>query len=124
MVAYNFQAQFADAVASGEKRQTIRALRQNGHAKPGDRVQLYTGLRQKGARKLIDPDPICSVSTYCAIREDGITLGNHPRIDLDEFARRDGFSDFDAMKAWFRDNHGLPFVGRLIGWLPASGKEE
>ena len=43
MVAYNFQARFAAAVASGQKRQTIRAPRKgNGHAKPGDRLQLYT----------------------------------------------------------------------------------
>ena len=116
MVAYNFQARFADAVASGAKRQTIRAPRKSGHAIVGQAVQLYTGLRTKGTRKLRDPDPLCVTSTYCAIREDGVTLGNHPKVDLDEFARRDGFENFEAMKAWFRETHGLPFIGQLIMW--------
>jgi len=35
VVAYNFQARFADAVASGAKRQTIRLPRKNGHVKVG-----------------------------------------------------------------------------------------
>ena len=117
MVAYNFQARFADAVASGAKRQTIRAPRKNGHALVGSPIQLYTGLRTKDARKLREPDPLCVKSTYCAIREDSITLGNLPTVDLDEFAQRDGFENFDAMKAWFRGTHGLPFIGQLIMWV-------
>lgn len=59
MVAYNFQAQFADAVHRGFKRQTIRAPRKHGHVQAGAPVQLYTGMRTRGCRKLIDPDPIC-----------------------------------------------------------------
>ena len=117
MVAYNFQARFAKAVAIGAKRQTIRAPRKSGHAIVGQALQLYTGLRTKRACKLRDPDPLCITSTYCAIREDGITLGNHPTVDLDEFARRDGFRDFADMKDWFRKTHGLPFIGHLIVWF-------
>lgn len=116
MVAYNFQARFADAVASGAKKQTIRAPRKNGHAKVGDPIQLYTGLRTSATRKLRDPDPICTKSTYCAIREDGVTTGTLPSTDLNEFAQRDGFADFAAMKEWFRQTHGLPFFGQLIMW--------
>lgn len=116
MVAYNFQVRFAPLVESGIKCQTIRAARKSRHARKGEPVQLYTGMRTGACRKLRDPDPLCVLSTYCAIREDGITLGNHPRTDLDEFARGDGFADFEAMKAWFRDTHGLPFIGRLIVW--------
>ena len=114
MVAYNFQARFAEAVERGEKRQTIRKPRRSGHAKPGDAVQLYTLMRTRDCRKL--GDAVCEVSTYCAIREDSITLGNHPRVDLDEFARADGFASFEDMKTWFRETHGLPFVGQLIRW--------
>ncbi len=33
--------------------------------------------------------------------------------DLDEFARVEGFKDFDHMKQWFRDTHGLPFIGQF-----------
>lgn len=47
MVAYNFKLQFAFAVVSGEKPQTIRALRKEraSHAQPGEALQLYTGMR-------------------------------------------------------------------------------
>ena len=118
MTAYNFTAQFSFLVESGEKSQTIRKERRRHarHARVGEPVQLYVGQRTKQCRKLVDPDPICTMNTYCAIREDGITLGNHPRVHLDEFARRDGFDSFLGLKAWFRDTHGLPFIGRLIVW--------
>ncbi|OWU77625.1 ASCH domain-containing protein [Marinibacterium profundimaris] len=118
MVAYNFQAQFAPDVESGRKRQTIRRDGKRRHARPGEAVQLYTGMRTKGCRQL--GTGICTTSTYCAIREDGITLGNHPKVNIAEFARADGFRDFDHMKQWFRETHGLPFTGRLIAWEPQS----
>lgn len=124
MVAYNFQAQFAPAVESGQKRRTIRAEGKRKHAQAGDALQLYTGMRQPGCRLLARS--VCTVSTYCAIREDGVTLGNHPREDVDDFARADGFRDFEHMKAWFREAHGLPFIGRLIEWdaiSPAQGQQ-
>ncbi len=113
MVAYNFQTRFADAVASGQKRQTIRAIRVNGHAMPGDTLQLYTGLRQGTARKLIDPDPICVKSVPIKITQNGVTVGGLPH-DPEAFARADGFESFDDMKKFFE----LPFTGRLIVWEP------
>jgi hypothetical protein len=87
-------------------------------------VQLYTGLRTRNVRKLRNPDPICTRSEHCEIRKDGVTLGKNPIIDLDEFARRDGFENFDAMREWFKDVHGLPFIGNLIMWdtIEDSGK--
>ena len=55
MVAYNFKLQFASAVVSGEKPQTIRALRKERplagisksarHAQASEALQLYTGMR-------------------------------------------------------------------------------
>jgi hypothetical protein len=118
LVAYNFKARFADAVANGSKRQTIRAPRKgrSRHARLGEPVQLYTGLRTKAAWKLRHPDPICIRSTYCHIHEKGITFGNYPVTHLDDFAKLDGFADFEEMKAWFRETHGLPFIGQLIEW--------
>lgn len=114
MVAYNFQAQFASDVESGKKRQTIRAGGKRRHARVGDDIQLYTGQRTTACRKL--GDGVCTRSTYCAIREDGVTTGTMPPTDIDEFARADGFRNFDHMKQWSRETHGLPFVGRLIQW--------
>lgn len=97
MVAFNFSPEFAEAVAAGTKRQTIRRTKR---AKSGDRVTLYTGQRTKACRKL--GEGVCEVVDYVGIRPDGITLGNvtkHPR-DVDDFARADGFADFSAQ--WWR----------------------
>lgn len=125
MVAYNFQAQFADKVASGEKTQTIRAPRKNGHANVGDPVQLYTGMRTTACRKLRNPDPICVVSRGVQIASWCVNIVDpdpEKRLlvfvpeHLDAFARDDGFADFEAMLTWFRETHGLPFYGQLIGW--------
>ena len=56
MPALNFKKEFADKVASGEKRQTIRALRKDGkNPRPGQKLYLYTGMRTKYCRKCGDP---------------------------------------------------------------------
>jgi hypothetical protein len=116
MVAFNFKPQFADLVASGEKTQTIRETRR---AKKGDRLQLYTGQRTKACRKLVDPDPVCTLVDYVGIRPDYLTLGNtalHPG-DADAFARRDGFSDYGDMVRWFKKTYGSPyFQGYVHVW--------
>ena len=114
MVAINFQEQFAPLVESGMKRQTVR---RDARCKPGDKLQLYTGQRTKGCRKL--GEAICLFVDYCAIRDWGITFGNrdlHPPTS-DEFARADGFKDYDEMFAWFQNRYGQgEFVGRVIKW--------
>jgi len=52
MPALNFQEQFADRVASGEKQQTIRAWRKRPF-RTGDKLFLYTGMRHpKACREL------------------------------------------------------------------------
>lgn len=115
MVAFNFSPEFADAVAAGTKRQTIRRTKR---AKPGDALQLYTGQRTKACRKL--GDAVCEFVDYIGIRPDGITLGNankHPG-DVDEFARADGFKDFRAMVSWFEKKYGSPFfTGYVHRWI-------
>ena len=120
MVAYNFQTRFAHDVETGKKRQTIRAEGKRNHARPGDKIQLYTGMRTKQCRKL--GEATCTLSTYCAIYENNITTGNYPATDLDEFAQADGFHSFYEMKEWFRKTHGLPFIGRLIKWDSPVGE--
>lgn len=119
MVAFNFMPLFADRVASGEKTQTIRATRR---AKKGDRLQLYTGQRTKACRKLVDPDPVCTLVDYVGIRPEYLTLGNVAlhEGDADAFARRDGFADFDEMVNWFIRTHGTPyFQGYVHVWAPS-----
>lgn len=130
MVAYNFQAQFALAILSGRKRQTIRAPRQR-HARPGERVQIYTGMRTKGCRKLIEPDPecvsvqqvtICDDSFGKSIIVDGVALALH---EMTQFAGRDGFATLDALYDFFGPRMELgQFRGVLIRWAPAERAQE
>jgi hypothetical protein len=48
VVLYGFKGEFAALVTSGQKVHTIREVRKgDGHAKPGSKLQLYSGLRTK-----------------------------------------------------------------------------
>lgn len=131
MVAYNFQRQFAQAIQSGKKHQTVRAIRKNRHARIGEKLQLYTGLRTKNCIKLIEDDPICTgiddikihISTDGKINR--IIVGDNQlnNQEMDEFARADGFTpgnDFttrDAMGVFFHRYHGAGiFCGNVIMW--------
>lgn len=116
MVAFNFAAEFAGPVERREKRQTIRQTRR---AEVGDRIQLYTGQRTPHCRKLTAVDPVCTFVGYVAIRPDYLTVSDvnqHPR-DRDEFARLDGFKDYEDMRAWFAKRYGQThFTGYLHRW--------
>lgn len=116
MVALNFSPQFVPLIEARIKRQTIR---QTIRARVGDSLQLYTGQRTKECRKLVEPDPICSLVDYVSIRPDYLTLGNKVKHegDADDFARRDGFTDYADMVKWFQDRYGKPyFQGYVHGW--------
>lgn len=116
MVAFNFSPRFAPLVESGAKTQTIR---RTARATVGKRIQLYVGQRTPDCRKLVDPDPVCILCQYVALRPDSITVGNvadHPR-DFDAFARLDGFEGYDDMLGWFERMYGSRyFVGYLTRW--------
>lgn len=126
MPAFNFQAQFAKAVEFGDKCQTVRADRKDGrpHARVGDTVKLYTGMRTKQCRLLA----VATVVEVSRIRIDAVEMfKNGKRLPAaiydreceqtdNEFAEADGFDSFMDMAAWFRKTHGLPFEGTLIRW--------
>lgn len=116
MVAFNFSPEFVPMVETRIKRQTIR---RTARAKPGDALQLYTGQRTKACRKLLDPDPICTLVDYVSIRPDYLTLGNTDKHEggADDFARRDGFENYAAMVKWFENKYGKPyFQGYVHVW--------
>ncbi len=121
MPALNFQARWADSVRTGRKRQTIRAPRKDGRdPKPGDTLYLYTGMRTKACRLLAVRR--CRSARRVKITKHGVMFpfdGDQFRAGTwraDEFARADGFADFDEMLGWFREHHGLPFRGFVIHW--------
>lgn len=119
MVAYNFQPRFIPAVSSGQKCQTIRAIGKRRHARPGELVQLYTGMRTRNCQKLIEHDPTCikvmPVSIASGVTVDGLTLIGG---QVDAFAIADGFDSAEEFFDFFRRLHSSPFEGVVIVWEP------
>ena len=130
MGLYNFQQRFAAKVESGEKTHTIRARRKLP-AKVGETLYLYTGLRQPGARKLIEAkctkveevrieqSPAWSWGNRAVVFVGGVLLSTDEKEQL---AVRDGFADWaDMEKFW---DGRLPFLGDMIHWRfePKAGK--
>lgn len=136
MVAYSFNKRFADPIASGHpatgvvKRQTIRALRKR-HARPGELLQIYQGMRTKHCRKIIS-DPVCVAVRpielfvalgYVRFNDTGEAFGMTGM--LDDFARQDGFLHWADLQAFWQAAHPeasdpkMAFPGVLIRWEPA-----
>lgn len=139
MPALNFSAFVVPHVEDGSKRMTIRSMRKRPF-QAGDRLALYTGMRQKSCRKL--REEVCTSVSTIVIREvayetevesavfhtskggvvvivDGQYLG---RSDAEDLAWRDGFRQggigegLAAFIYQFADWYGLPFTGQIIRW--------
>ncbi|RUW41500.1 ASCH domain-containing protein [Mesorhizobium sp. M2A.F.Ca.ET.015.02.1.1] len=142
MVAYSFKPMFGPQVRGLIKRQTVRADRKR-HARPGEAVQLYQGMRTRHCVKLVERDPICTrvrsieiavsdlmPGAIVSIAIEGIPL---QREEIEAFCRADGFApsyvrDFGLHGKTARENMGLfwlqhhgvgRFDGVLIEWEPA-----
>ncbi|MCJ2128201.1 hypothetical protein [Methylobacterium sp. E-045] len=124
MVAYSFKKQFGPPIMAGTKAQTIRADRKR-HARPGEELQLYTGMRTRQCR-LIARVPCIAV--YPCRLDFGLRMvfANDGWIrtdkDLDAFAVLDGFRSWDEMRVFWRAEHPdvSVFRGVLIRWTPLA----
>jgi hypothetical protein len=125
MVAYSFRPRFVDPILGGRKRQTIRAIGRRRHARPGDQLQLYTGMRTKDCRLIGRATCIDVVEVWLRFDADAnrerVTTRPSRVVDLDEFARRDGFADWAEMKGFWRTAHEAAFAagafaGIMICW--------
>lgn len=132
MVAYSFKKQFGPVIQSGSKRQTIRADRRR-HVRPGEELQLYTGMRTTSCRLLgratcLAVSPIllqlnAHQAALWVVTPDVVIYG----VDiagLTDFARADGFDDWQQLKAFWAQNHpGIDrFSGVLIRWSDIHGR--
>ncbi len=106
MVAYSFDPQFVAPIEARTKLQTVRAHRRR-HARVGEPIQLYTAMRTKQCRKLVDVDPVCIRVWDIRIAVDAserrkiraITLEGAllTQTEMEAFAQSDGFvADADA----------------------------
>lgn len=128
MPAFNFKAQFADQVKSGEKRQTIRARGKRRPPRVGEPLMLYTGMRQVGCHKLLDA--VCTSVEEISISPSSYSVQMVRRIDdgsrciwlplsddaVLDLARADGFESRDAFFEWFHAHHPHGLNGYVIKW--------
>jgi len=129
MVAYSFQKRFAPPILAGTKLQTIRGPRVRPHVRPGQALQLYVGMRTKSCKLIATR--LCSNVRPIKIDLNGYVFF-HDECDgfgdwrmLDDFAVRDGFSDFeDLRRFWALSHPGVSvFEGSQIEWHPALASE-
>lgn len=121
MAAYNFKKEFAAAVESGRKKQTIRADRKDGRRpKPGEILALYTGMRTKACRLLLRAPckTVCTIEIFhdrrgADVIVDGLVLN---KAAVRELAHADGFVNENSFFYFFEENHGSAFVGILVTW--------
>ena len=118
-----FKPQFAHAVASGKKCQTVRPTPKR-MPKPGDKISLrcWTDKPYRSKQRVLREAIITRVEEIdiyeCAIqvcKDNGKSIRVVER-DCEAFARLDGFVSWAEMREWFRVTHGLPFRGVLICW--------
>jgi len=137
MVAYNFKPQFEEDIATLKKRQTVRSERAR-HARPGEAMQLYTGMRTRACRKILNPAPICIDVQPIRIHLDSrnpllihsIAINEVPLDDdeIEQFAVADGFggalvTGFARQRMgefWLRHHEWNGFLGVVIRWDPAK----
>ena len=122
MGLYNFQPRFVPFIKSGNKTHTIRAMRKHPD-EPGDMLYLYTGLRTKKAKLLLEARCVRTeiieifASAQSPLAGDCLVIIDGNRLDKMEkevLAHRDGFENFvEMMKFW---DGRLPFVGQIIHW--------
>ncbi|QHJ78507.1 MAG: hypothetical protein [Bacteriophage sp.] len=133
MVAYSFHEQFADAITSGTKSQTVRVYRRR-NPRIGEKLQLFTNLRRRTCRKLLVKDTICTlvdeieieISSAISAKIASIVINGIPlsKKEIDDFAHADGFKNgplgwtaVHAMGSFFKRHHGFgTFHGVVIHW--------
>jgi len=127
MVSYSFQKRFVNPILAGTKRQTIRKPRiapSSRHAREGDELQLYTGLRTKYCKLIGRATCIAVVPIRLEVRigrvtyiQTGVTFTTEHEL-LDRFAQADGFTDWREMQTYWHKLHpGVDlFEGVLVRW--------
>lgn len=125
MVAYSFKKEFVPAISSGFKCQTIRGNRRR-HALPGERMQLYCGMRTRHCFKII-PDPVCRDVRPVILRVGPDATFDYVEIDMcridpwdiDRLGKLDGFDNGKQMAQFWFETYGVgEFTGVIIRWWP------
>jgi hypothetical protein len=139
MVAYSFNRRFVPAIEAGLKRQTIRSHRRR-HARVGEALQLYTGMRTKACR-LIRDDVVCvrlDEVRFDLRALDGLPVPKNSRQLQDLVAAsvlpievngmplegelRERFAAEDGFAGWTVEDVAVPaFAAMVMFWMAQSG---
>jgi uncharacterized protein YqfB (UPF0267 family) len=122
VVAYSFKRHFAEPILAGTKGGTIRADRRR-HARPGEEMQLYVGMRTKKCRLITRRTCIAIEAIELDFFLRFVAWPDQSRVivsttDLDALAVFDGFESFEAMQHFWLRQHASKFEGWHIRWLP------
>lgn len=107
---------FLPKIINGSKVNTIR-LERKYPIKKGATLQLWWKQRSPDRFKI--GDAICKEVTPITIHENAVLMLNSILIvpeSLDQFARLDGFDDWEGMRTFFDSHYTLPFKGVFIEW--------
>jgi len=119
MVAYSFQKRFVEPIQLGVKRHTMRPERKR-HARVGEPVQIYCGMRTRNCFKILDPDPICTRVAPIILGPGGIEIGGVPKSEIDDlnrYAVSDGFENWRELRRFFIMQYGPGYwEGVFIEW--------
>lgn len=133
MVAYSFQSRFRPKIEARLKRHTLRNDRKR-HARVGEALQLYTGMRTRQCKKI--GDATCTAVLRIRLdfeyrRVEFLESGHAITTpdDTDAFAVGDGFDDWKDMRAFWAEQHPeitKAWEGVMIQWgetlvLPPAG---
>lgn len=126
MPVLNFKKQFVEPIRSEVKHHTIRAKRKHP-IKPGDKLYLYCGLRQRGAFRILQEPQLCTKVEPIEIRinhgvpyvlvDDGILAAD----EANRLAQADGFDNYAMFLHFWQKTHGdkngeVEFKGDIIHW--------
>ena len=114
-----FMPKFWEAVRTGTKTQTVRPTPKRD-IKPGDTISLrhWTEKPYRSKQGILEEGVITGVMPIF-INSVGIHIGKTGSwhvVNMEDFAKADGFTSWEEMRDWFESTHSLPFKGILIQW--------
>ena len=112
-MVFTFQKQFHSKVQRGLKTNTIRATRRG---KVGDAVSLrkWTGAPYRSKQAVLREAILKEILSVQITPFDVFLDGK--RFSGQHLAVMDGFKDWEGMRDWFDNVHGLPFNGWFYRW--------
>ena len=134
MVAYNYQREFVEDLLAGRKTSTLRMRGKKRHARPGEMVDHWHGLRTKQACKL--GTAMCETAEPCTLAVYGASffqLTYIERIDdgrspdrrypaMPAIALMEAFPNVYQMREWFLLRYGEGEHAMIqVTWDPDKG---